>query len=186
MSPSSTSFRCVSEALSHPTPGEDGHYNITFSEIFHSVTSEEHRPSFKNPSVSTKSRVKRKLPFYATVQHVKNSQIMVECSECNMWRIIFSKYKLKKDQRAYLQALLEKYMYSCGASLKDLDLPEEYNDIDIRDHDCYDPIEKLYYSAKNPPICIYCAKDHPYTCSDKYPECNDCEAEGKPVILRKK
>ena len=70
-----------------------------------------------------------------------------------MWRIIFSKYKLKKEQCVYLQALFDKYMYSCGASLKDLELPEEYSTVEIRDHDCYDPIEKLYYSAKNDPIC---------------------------------
>ena len=171
--------------IPHPTPGNDGHY-LPFSEVFGTNTSEEHRPSFKkNPSIISK-RVKRKLPFYASVQHVKNSQLMVQCMECSMWRIIFSKYKLKKEQCVYLQALFDNYMYSCGASLKDLELPEEYSTVEIRDHDCYDPIEKLYYSAKNDPICMYCAKDQPYTSEEYYPLCSDCESQGKVAVLKRK
>ena len=101
-------------------------------------------------------------------------------------RIIFSKYKLKKEQCVYLQALLDNYMYSCGASLKDLELPEEYSTVEIRDHDCYDPIEKLYYSAKNDPICMYCVKDQPYTSEEYYPLCSDCESRGKVAVLKRK
>ncbi len=73
-------------------------------------------------------------------------------------------------------------MYSCGASLRDLDLPVDYNDVDIRDHDCYDHNEKLYFSVKNQPICVYCGQDQPYTSENSYPICSICESVGKPVI----
>ena len=167
--------------IPHPTPGIDGHY-LSFSDVFNSVTTEEHRPSFKK-SATSKSRVKRKLPFYASVQHVRNSQLIVQCVECNMWRIIFAKYKLSQHQRNYLQLILDDHMYTCGTSLSELNLPEEYNYVEIRDHDCYDPIERLYYSAKNEPICIYCGECQPYTSDNQYPQCDDCS--DKPALLKK-
>ena len=171
----------VFKALHHipyPTPGSDGHY-LPFSEVFGTDTREEYRPSYKRKTPSESKRAKRKLPFYAGVQHVKNSQLMVQCMECDLWRKSFSKYKLKKEQRVFLQAVLDGYMYSCGASLKDLQLPEEYSTVEIRDHDCFDPVEKLYYSAKYCPICMYCANDQPYTSEEYYPLCSDCECLGK-------
>ena len=68
-----------------PVPGEDGHYKA-FPDVFGSDASEE----FRRSQVSKKAKT---LPFYASVQHVKNSQLMVQCEECNMWRLVFSKYK---------------------------------------------------------------------------------------------
>lgn len=76
--------------IPHPTPMEDMHY-FPFCEAFYMTTTEEHRPSYKAPK---KVKKKRKLPYYATVQHVKNAGIMVQCSECNMWRLVFSRSKL--------------------------------------------------------------------------------------------
>ena len=65
--------------LPFPVPGEDGHYK-PFSDVFGSDASEEFRPSQKKVT-KTKARA---LPFYASVQHVKNSQLMVQCEECNL------------------------------------------------------------------------------------------------------
>ena len=158
--------------IPHPVPQEDGHY-FPFSHVFGSSTSEEHRPSFSKADSGKKKRVKRKLPYYASVQHIKNTQLMVQCTECNLWRLIFSKYKLTKEQRIYLQDLSDDGLYTCGATLKDLNLPEEFQFVDV--HDCYDPIEKLYYSAKFDPICIYCAADQPFTSDDQYPQCSNCK-----------
>ena len=170
----------------HPTPGNDDDHYLPFSQVFGTITSEEYRPSYKRRAASESKRVKRKLSFYASVQHVRNSQLMIQCMECNQWRLIFSKYKLKKEQKVFLQSVIDNYMYSCGASLKDLELPEEYSTVDIRDHDCYDPVEKLYYSAKNDPICMYCAVDQPYTSNEHYPLCSDCESLGKVAIPKRK
>ena len=170
--------------IPHPTLGEDGHY-LPFSEVFGSATTEEHRPSYKKPATTTSKRVKRKLPYYGSVQHVKNSQLMVQCTECysSLWRLIFSKYKLQKEQRDYLRALLDDSMYSCGATLKEL-LPENFENVDVRDHDCFDPIEILYYSAKNDPICIYCGEEQPFTIDGQYPQCTNCE--DKPPVFKRK
>lgn len=153
-----------------PIPAEDGHY-LSFTEAYKKETTGDYRPSLlKKPSKS------KGLPFYASVQHVKNCQLMVQCESCDMWRIIFSKYKLKPTQRQQLQQLLDNLSYSCGSKLKDLDLPDEFSNVEIRDHRCKDPIEKLYYSAKFEPICIYCGKDEPYTVEGQYPQCQNCSS----------
>ena len=85
----------------HPIPlpiqNEDGHYAL-FSALFGTQASEKHRPSF-----TSKTSKKNTLPFYASVQHVKNADTTIQCDECGMWRLVYSKYKLKRDQRLRLQ-----------------------------------------------------------------------------------
>ena len=90
---------------------------------------------------------------------------------------------MSSADRANLQLILNENDYSCGAALSDLELPEIYKDVEIRDHDCNDPIERLYYSAKNTPICVYFATEQPFTKEDEYPMCDDCSH--KPAILVK-
>ena len=160
--------------LPHPTPGEDNHY-APFSDVFGTNTSEEHRPSY-----SVKQSKKNTLPFYASVQHVKNIEMMVECEECGLWRLLYSKRKVKKEARLRLQRIIEDHTYTCGAKLSNLDLSDEFKDIEIRTHLCGDPIERLYYSANFTPICVYCGKDQPFTEHDIYPQCEDCSE--KPAI----
>ena len=100
-----------------------------------------------------------------------------------MWRLVFSKYKLKKEECDTLMALLEEMIYSCGLMLKDLNLSNTFQDVEIRDHECFDLVEKLYYSAKYEPICIYCSVEKPYTSSNHYPQCSDCL--DKPLVSKK-
>ena len=79
-----------------PIPSEDGHC-LSFAEVFCEKITGEHRPSLlKKPSKSNS------LPFYASVQHVKNCQMVIQCENCDLWRIIFSKYKLKPSQKQQL------------------------------------------------------------------------------------
>ena len=52
------------------------------------------------------------------VQHVKNIDIMVQCRECLMWRLLYSKHKLSKGEGSALQVALDDTMYSCGAQLQ--------------------------------------------------------------------
>jgi hypothetical protein len=160
--------------LPHPTPGDDNHY-APFSEVFGTDTSEEHRPS-----CNVKQSKKNTLPFYASVQHVKNIEMMVECEECGLWRLLYSKRKVKKEARLRLQRIIEDHAYTCGAKLSHLDLPDEFKDIEIRTHSCNDPIERLYYSANFQPICVYCGKNEPFTEPNLYPQCADCRC--KPLI----
>ena len=61
--------------LPDPTPGVDNHF-LPFEKVFGCPTSEEHRPS-----LHTKKQ-KKTLPFSASVQHVKNVDMMLLCEEC--------------------------------------------------------------------------------------------------------
>ena len=118
-------------------PGNDGHYK-PFDVVFGSNTTEDNRPS----KVNTKQKA---LPFYASVQHVKNAQMMLLCEECSMWRLIYSKRKLKQLENANLQRALDGTSFSCGAQLHDANLPEHLKDIAyIRRMICEELIEKVY------------------------------------------
>ena len=70
-----------------PMMGEDDLYK-SFEEAFVMATSEKDRPSLSNVK---KAKV---LPFTPTVRHVKNVDVMVQCEECDPWRLLFSKRKL--------------------------------------------------------------------------------------------
>ena len=68
------------------------------------------------------------------------------------------------------------------AQLQDLELPGRLNEVYTRTMSCEEPIEKLYYSAKYGPICVYCAADVDSVPKEKYPQCTDCA--DKSAILK--
>lgn len=72
--------------LPDPVINEEGHYQ-SFSDLYGTSTTENDLPT-------TSSHDKRKLPFNATQQHVKNVGLLILCEECEMWRLLFSKSKL--------------------------------------------------------------------------------------------
>ena len=166
--------------LPDPIPGKDGHY-CSFTEIYGKSTSEEHRPSLQKPKGRQKS-----LPFVASVQHVKNASIMIQCEECEMWRLVYSKYKLTEAQRKALNSAFNDFTFTCGAQLQDLGLDFIGNDICTRIIRCYEPLEKLYYSVGTyEQICIYCCSSKDLTTKDGYfPQCNTCI--GKSSIKKRK
>ena len=82
--------------------------------------------------------------------------MVIQCDECDKWRLIFSRQKLQPDRRRELHLLLADISYTCGVKFADLDLPEHLQCVQIREHQCSDGIEKLYYSAY-PSDIIYCA-----------------------------
>ncbi len=154
--------------LPDPVVGENGHYS-PFNDVLGTDTT-ENCPSFQ-------TRKKRKtLPFSASVQHVKNVDIMVQCEECLMWQLLYSKHKLSKSERSALQVALDDLSYSCGAQLQDLELSGNLSEVYVRDMHCYDPIEKLYYSTgKYEDICIHCAAEEKLTTKEgSYPQCEAC------------
>ena len=160
-----------------PVPGEDWHYKKKISDVLRRdicsevKKNEEFRPSQKKV---IKTKVKTR-PFYASVQYIKNSQLMVQCEECKMWRLVFSKYiQAQSSTLQKLQRVISDYSYTCGAKLDDLNLGEELKDIKVKDHSCEDSIEKLYYSASFEPICVYCAVDQSYSSQEHYPQCEAC------------
>ena len=80
-----------------PMPGTDDHY-LPFAEVYGSDTSEKHRPS-----AAKKAARQRTLPFHGKLQHVNNACMMVECEECEMWRLVYALRKLSSGQRMSLE-----------------------------------------------------------------------------------
>lgn len=99
--------------LPDPVPGEDGHYR-PFIEVYGTSTTEEH-----SPSLQTQKGRQKSLPFSASVQHAKNVDMMIQCE---MWRLVYSKYKLTTEERQTVDKALEDYTYTCGAQLADIGL----------------------------------------------------------------
>ena len=95
---------------------------------------------------------------------------------------MYSCNKLTNEEQQKVQDLLDGILFTCGAPIEDFDadLP-----VYTRTLNCYEPIEKQYYSAGFKPICVYCAStDNLDMKSDTgyLPQCTDCA--GKEEIKK--
>ena len=167
--------------LPDPEINEDGHYR-SFDEVFGSSTSEKDLPS----AATNVKRNTKSLPFSATQQHVKNVNLVIQCDECDMWRLLFSKLKLRPQSLERLKSVLEDISYTCGSTFEDIEMPDDLQTVCVRVHKCFDHVEKLYYSCGFPEIiCIYCCQVLPApqaTSSAEmettyYPQCSDCSTK---------
>lgn len=166
--------------LPDPVPGEDEHYK-PFDEVYGTETSESHRPS-----LIQKSKKRKSLPFTASIQHVRNVNLIVQCEQCGMWRLIYSPNKLKAEDKRLLERKIDNFAFSCGTTLEELDLPEHMQNLAVRQLQCEEPVEKLYYSMGYEPICIYCSsEDNLDIPNDSYPICEFCKGLGKPVVTKR-
>ena len=64
------------------------------------------------------------MPFASNLTHVKNVDMMLQCEEYNSWRLLYSKHNLNRAQHSHLGSILNKYTFTRGASLEDLEFPE--------------------------------------------------------------
>ena len=80
-----------------------------------------------------------------------------------------SKRKLTLPERQQLQTLFKDVSYSRGATLQELDLSDNLSCTDILEHNCYDPVEPLYYVAGFDPICVYCESEEVTAVKTKIP-----------------
>ena len=167
--------------LPDPLIQEDGNY-LPFEEAFSRVTTKQDCPLLKG-----KAKAKL-LSFSPSVQHINNTGTVIQCEECSLWRLVFSKRKLSVAARNTLQSILEDVSYTCGASLEDLTLPESLASVVICEHRCGDKIEALYYSAGFEDICIYCAvtTDLVQVSESSYPICTVYHQTKEPVSKRRK
>ena len=53
--------------------------------------------------------------------------------------------KLSSTARQELVGILDDYTFTCGATLGDSELSGNLSNVCVRDVQCYDPLEKLYY-----------------------------------------
>ena len=78
-------------SLPLPVLGEDDHY-MPFDDVYGQFRVEME----SSPTVKAKTR--KSIPFNATQQHVKNVGLLLQCDECLMWRLLFSKRKLLPNE----------------------------------------------------------------------------------------
>ena len=149
--------------------GDDGHY-CHFNDVYGNQETTCIRRDV--PSTSNKKR-KKGTTYNVTQQHVKNVNLLIQCEECEMWRLLFSKKKLSTDQVSQLEIIIEDMAYTCRATFDDLALPEGI-DVNVKLHNCYEPIEKVYYSCGYQAICIYCAGTVSQSTDEYYPQCVSC------------
>ena len=106
------------------------------------TTVENHRLSLQNIT-------KKRLPFYRSVQHVKNCNKMLLCDKYGMWRLIYEKNWTKQTIRWHVFFMWSWFAgsrvtrYTCWSN----ECEKMY---------CNEPIEKLYYEANFDDISVYC------------------------------
>ena len=167
--------------LPDPIPSEDGHYT-PFSEVYGSSTTEQHRPSMQ-----VKRAKQRTLPFSASIQHVKNVSIIIQCEECQKWRLLYCKRKLTTSERCELLHILDTVTYTCGAQLEDLvDIDKQFDDVFCRQIRCNEQMVKLYYSVgEYETVCIHCGGEESLEeRQGYYPQCRDCD--NKQHVIRRR
>ena len=75
-------------------------------------------------------------------------------------------------------------LFTCGSSIEDLELGDIVN-VYTRPLNCYEPFEKVYYSAGYNPICVYCGDDcASVSQSQNDPLCEECKDNGKNPIQK--
>ena len=166
--------------LPDPIPENDEHYK-SFSDVYGQTTSEQHRPSpTKKP--------KQKIGFTPSQQHVENVGTLIECEECDKWRLMFCSHKLSHQEVLTLTKCLDNVSYMCCVLFSDLNLSGRLKTVFVKDHACVDPVEKLYYLCGFEPICCYCATTD-LDVSDElinFLMCDECKEEGQQPIKRPK
>ena len=82
--------------LPDPVMGSDDHY-VPFTDAYGTNTSENERPSRRKMKTRT---------YSSSEQHACNAGILVQCDECDKWRLLFSKRKLSVRERSQLQGII--------------------------------------------------------------------------------
>ena len=136
--------------LPDPVMGSDNPY-VPFADVYGTDTSDNKRSSL------TQRRKMKTLTYSPSEQHARNAGVLVQCDECDKWRLLFSKRKLSATERTRFQGTIEDESYSCCATIDDLILPDTLKNVGIKSQIDSDPIEMMYYSAyKDDLICIHC------------------------------
>ncbi|GES91916.1 uncharacterized protein LOC111136195 [Rhizophagus clarus] len=159
-------------SLPDPIPTIDKTSYKEFSEIYGTITTEQHRPSLKHQQ---KDKQTNKMGFSPNAQFTKNVGVVVECYECNRWRVLYSKTKLNSIEISNLERYIDTIQYVCGDSFNTLADTEVSNNNDDYESDnvneifekvkinnsltCNSPMEIPYYSSGLfEDICFQCGK----------------------------
>ena len=104
---------------------------------------------------------------------------MLQCEECDLWRLLYSKRKLSTQELSELQTYIDDIAYSCGATMQ-----ESQTDFHVCLSESTIALTQLKnsYSSDFEPICIYCAAEIESCESDEfYPMCS---SDKQPIRKR--
>ena len=93
---------------------ESGHYK-SFSEVYVTATIKKDLPS-KTATKTTSCQF--------TLKHVKNTNLMLQCDECDLWRLVYSDVKLTPAQRSLLENAFADCSFTYGSTVNDLEIEE--------------------------------------------------------------
>ena len=85
-----------------------------FEEVYGTLMTKKFGPSLLKRSAKSK-----KLPFSASVQQLRNVDLMLQYEECEMWQLLYSSQKLWPALQKQPSTILEDYTCACGAILSD-------------------------------------------------------------------
>ena len=102
--------------LQNPVPGLDDHYQ-SFEEVYgqSQTISEKHRPSLQQKKINLIFR-------FCKSAARKSVGMLLQCEECEKWRLLFCKHKLNVQEASDLQKILDDVSYTCGTIFEDFDL----------------------------------------------------------------
>ena len=88
-----------------------------------------------------------------------------------MWKLLFCNCKLNYQENCVLQTALDDISYTCGVVFDELELPGWLKNVYVKDHKCYDPIEKLDYSCEFDLVCAHCSSEEVEDNTSYLPQC---------------
>ena len=71
--------------------------------------------------------------------------------------------KLTAVERQRINTALSDFTYTCGTNFAGLNLNGRLSEVCVRDVNCYDPLEKLYYSLNKDHIAFTVVVQAPFT-----------------------
>lgn len=178
----------IFETLNHlPDPVPRGDHYDDFESLYGTETSEIHRPSYNPQKVKGHN-----IPFSPSIQRAKNANVVIQCDECQKWRVVHAEKKLSPDKRIQVLNEIDNLAYTCGSIFQDIiDYEESFlkkNEVYVRKNiNCSDGISIHYYGAGNELICVHCGTLDNLVERDSqsvYPMCQTCIAEKKVWIKR--
>ena len=174
----------VSLTRSNPDPTNENHYK-SFSDSYGTDTTKAFMPS-RNITASKGHEI----PFSPLVQHAKNTNLKIMCTECNKPQIIYAKKKVSPWTIRKFKIKTLDLWFTCGASIEELVGNEPpFNSMFIRNNlICQTPVEAIYHSANYATCCSHCGSTcWLQTSKEVYPICNTCRVTKhlKPTLKRK-
>ncbi|CAB4484550.1 unnamed protein product [Rhizophagus irregularis] len=192
--------RCDSETwlkvhnFPDPIPSLDGKKYKSFEELYGQETSEEYRPSLKY-----KKNSNNEMGFKPSAQCCKNVGTLIQCGECDKWRVIYSKSKLALQESEELARFLDEIQYTDGDSFYDIasndtndSMKKLFSIVKVNNTlTCNSPIEIPYYSSRlfKEVLCFNCGvecEEHNTNHGEYFPYCEDCDSMSDENKKRKR